>query len=505
MGPLRMLRHVAFYYRDLCLPWCISPDEVRGLFVAAAKKAAWGSVQTPTVVSIKEQELEAKNAKPSSKGGPQRVSSPNQEPRSPPLPRSERPSYNEDRPYPGEYRSYGAARRGGATGGYDQRESRWGGSSGAGPRGGDRSGERYGGDRGERYGDRGDRYGGRDSYHDEEKRSSERFGDRPRYNPDMPSHGGAPRREPRPEVPFPSQPPYICYMAGLSEGTEADVREQLPEFWGEDLAPRVKNVRVPMKDGFLRHAFIEFEDADALREALTYSGREFLGRPVTCLVAEPPTNSRGSDRFGGRRDDRGERSFGSGFARSHEPQGEYKRLQLAPRTLPVSSDSTNSSAAASTTSSASRKNDPFGGATASTRDIYASKPEPTPAATTAPAARKSDARSPTSAAKPHEDSRADVSDWKSKKEFKPSSAFRPAHSTTTSANGSKPTRGDRNQQGGRGSGNRGGNDDGDWRSTGKARKPASPSTNAGASTVPTNTSGSNSGSGGNIFDNLDNE
>jgi len=475
--------------------WADAPVEQQHVVVEekaapAAKKAAWGAVQAAPVASIKDLEMEeqSKSAKPAKvstsadrDGGPRGGAS---ERSYTGYNGGDRPAYNG-----GDRGSYNGGdrygNRGGDRGGYRGYEGGSGGSY--------RGGNREGGDEGE--------YG---------RRGGAPYGDRPKFNPDMPSHGGAPRgerppRAERPEVPFPESAPYILYLSGLPyEGTEDEVRDLLPEFWGSDLAPRVKNVKVPIFDNRLKHAFIEFEDADALRAALTNDGREFMGRKVACLVAEPPKNT-SFDRYGrgggdrNRRTGEGRGGFGGGFGGSYNPErpthprdrdaggfsdrpapAERRPLNVAPRTV----DSTSS------TPSSSSKSNPFGGATASTKDIYADKPTKpvSPAAPPKPV----ESKSPTHASQPRDDG-----DWKSKKsstDFKPAAGYR-------GASGSTKPQSDRKQQHGAGrGGQRFADDDGAWKTTGGSA-PSQPRSKPSPAPVPSPQT-SSSDKGANIFDNL---
>lgn len=443
----------------------------------AAKKTAWGAVQAAPVASIKDLEMEEQSK--SSKPAKVSTSADRDGGRAdaPPRPYGERMPYNggDRAPYNGGYRDV----RGGGSRGYE-------GGSGGYNRGYNRDGDEEGD-----YGRRGGAGG---------------YGDRPKFNPDMPSHGAPrgdrPPRAERPEVPFPESAPYILYLSGLPyEGTEDEVRHLLPEFWGADLAPRVKNVKVPIFENRLKHAFIEFEDADALREALTNDGREFMGRKVACLVAEPPKNSSG-DRFG-RGGDRNRRTgggddrrggFGNSFAGSYNPDrpsyprdrdgggygdrpapAERRPLNVAPRTV-------DTSASASSASSGSAKPNPFGGATASTKDIYADKPRvATPVAPAKPVEPKSTTQARTSD--------SDSADWRSNKKALPKSGHR---------YGGKPQSDQKHQGAGRG-GQRFADDDGAWKSTGGSA-PSQP--RAKPAPVQTTSSQTSAEKGGNIFDNL---
>lgn len=503
--------------------WADAPVEAPVEDKPVAKKAAWGAVKATTAVSIKDQEKEAEK-----KGSNTKTAD---APRAPAQPASSGSSYSYSSP---------SERRGDDNGSYSSdrpRGERW--SANTGQRTGYGGDSRDGGDRGDYARGGGSRYGG-DSGEGRRGGDSGGWGEgrsegRMRYNPDVPSHGGSgggrrygesgeggrgERRE-HAEVPFPTQAPYMLYLTGLPwEGTEQEVRDLLPGFWGEELEAKVKNVKVPIKDGKLRHAFIEFADADSLRAALENSGREFMGRTATCLVAEPHVGDRRGDKFGGSSSSGGsgwgERrsGFGSGFDRErpsrYDGPSERKPLNVAPRS--VASDSTSSSTSSS--SSTTPKSNPFGTATASTRDIYADKPKQTAAAPATAAAAaatakpaESSVRSTRSDARPdarsdsrsteQTESRADTRDWKAKN-FQPSGNFRAASSASSNGKSSQ-------QQGERRGGDRSRaprDDTDNWKSTGgkpaPQRKPTSP---AAATLTPS----AGAADKGNIFDALSDE
>lgn len=438
---------------------------------SGSKKPAWGGVSAVAAVSIKDQEAEAEKARSQGRNGPQqRVLNSEGVPK----PVSERP------PSSGGIASAGWSNRRSDGPSGDERPS-----YGDRPPRGDSYGDRpsYGGDR--------PSYGGdRPSYGDRPPRGDS-YGDRPPRG----EYGDRPERRERAEVPFPTSAPYVLYLSGLPYGgTEADVLDLLPEFLGEELNAQVKGVKVPIKDGKLRHAFIEFNEADGLRDALTLSGREFMGRTVACLVADAPPARRddgarwgsGSgfsssfarrDNFdGGSRGDGGARGFGGQRpSRYDERPAERKPLNLAPR----SSD-------AGSSSNSGAKDDPFGGATATSRDIYADKPKPAPA----PAA----ARAPRAPAKPAtgaEEPRADTRDWKAKnKDWKPSTfgGDRQYEAAAPRATGA-----------GRGGARAAPQQEGEWKSAGGGSKPQQQRSKA----APLNNA--NSGEASNPFDLLGNE
>lgn len=460
--------------------------------ILAAKKPAWGGAAAKQVaaVSIKDQlESEAKGQQGKQHTG--RSSPAAEAPRAPAQPAEPRQGggYGGDRPY-------GGPREGRAGG--DER-----------PYGDRPYGGGGGGDGGGRYG--GGRRGGGDGMmrgrggHHEHDEEETRGYDRPKYNPDMPSHGGGSRpqrelRERREEVPFPTQAPYILYLNGLPyDGTEVDVRNLLPEFWGDELKDHVVQVKVPIKDNRLKHAFIEFDSADALREALGHSGREFMGRIVACNVAEPP-KQRDNDRFGGGRREFGSGGFGGGGGGGggyrREPRDDFAPKERTPLNLAPRSTATEDGSSGA--ASGKPKENPFGTATASARDIYADKPKEAPKPAPAAAAPRREPRAerpPQEKTEPkqQEEARSDKDNWRTRDpNAKPSGAWQ-------ARDNGKERRNDRPHQGGRGNRHEGGDA---WKSSGKAANNA-PKSKPAAAPAATSAPAANNGDKGNIFDALD--
>ncbi|KAJ3818985.1 hypothetical protein F5880DRAFT_1625805 [Lentinula raphanica] len=90
---------------------------------------------------------------------------------------------------------------------------------------------------------------------------------------------------PREDIPLPTQPPYTAFVGNLP----FDLMEaELEDFF--EKAIHTKNVKL-IKDrddkpkGF---GYVEFEDLDALKNALDKTGASFSGRTIRVSVAEPP-------------------------------------------------------------------------------------------------------------------------------------------------------------------------------------------------------------------------
>lgn len=93
-------------------------------------------------------------------------------------------------------------------------------------------------------------------------------------------------RPPRPDVPFPTVPPYTAFVGNLSFDTgEDEIRDM---FIAENLS--ITSVRV-VKDhaGKLKgFCYVEFPEAEMLRHALTLTNTPLGGRTIRVSVAEPP-------------------------------------------------------------------------------------------------------------------------------------------------------------------------------------------------------------------------
>jgi len=110
-------------------------------------------------------------------------------------------------------------------------------------------------------------------------------GDRPSYG-GRDAYGDRDARPPRPDVPFPSEPPYTAFVGNMSfECGQDDVSDF---FTNEGL--KVTNVRmITGYDGKPKgFCYAEFPEADMLKKALDLSGESLAGRTIRISVAEPP-------------------------------------------------------------------------------------------------------------------------------------------------------------------------------------------------------------------------
>ncbi|KIK63214.1 hypothetical protein GYMLUDRAFT_41539 [Collybiopsis luxurians FD-317 M1] len=126
---------------------------------------------------------------------------------------------------------------------------------------------------------------------DDQGRQNDRYGRRgDDYLSSRPDRAAAPPRE---DVPLPTQPPYTAFVGNLpfdlSEG-------ELEEFFASSKAKSVKIIkdRDDKPKGF---GYVEFEDVEGLKDAISRTGSSFMGRTIRVSVAEPPKERPGG--FGG--------------------------------------------------------------------------------------------------------------------------------------------------------------------------------------------------------------
>ncbi|KAF7327587.1 Translation initiation factor 4B [Mycena kentingensis (nom. inval.)] len=121
---------------------------------------------------------------------------------------------------------------------------------------------------------------------DDDQARGDRYGRRDDFMATRPDRQAGPPRE---DLPLPTAPPYTAFIGNLA----FDLTDlELGDFFGGD---KIKSVKI-IKDrdekpkGF---GYIEFEDLDALKEALDKSGASFSGRTIRVSVAEPPKERAG--------------------------------------------------------------------------------------------------------------------------------------------------------------------------------------------------------------------
>lgn len=161
-------------------------------------------------------------------------------------------------------------------------------------------------------------------------------------------------RQPRQQNEFPTQPPYTAFVGNFDYNvTEADL-EKLFEGLNIDAVRIIKDRNTNQSKG---HGYIDFSDAEGLRNALTLNDQTWNGRMLRVDVANQKrtTNSgfRSNDRYG---------SSSGGFSSNYAPAdsssgpwrkgagGEFKKKLPTP------------SLSSTPQPSSDKKEDPFGGA-----------------------------------------------------------------------------------------------------------------------------------------------
>ncbi|OSC99945.1 RNA-binding domain-containing protein [Trametes coccinea BRFM310] len=99
------------------------------------------------------------------------------------------------------------------------------------------------------------------------------------------------RGPPREDLPLPTEPPFTAFVGNLTfDITESELEEF---FGGKTKSVKIIKDREDKPKGF---GYVEFNDLDGLKEALTKTGTPLAGRAVRVSVAEPPKERSG---FGG--------------------------------------------------------------------------------------------------------------------------------------------------------------------------------------------------------------
>ncbi|KAF8896494.1 hypothetical protein BD779DRAFT_1496180 [Infundibulicybe gibba] len=125
---------------------------------------------------------------------------------------------------------------------------------------------------------------------DDDGRPQDRYGRRDDFLSSRPDRVAGP---PRDDVPIPTQPPYTAFIGNLA----FDISEvELEGFFGSSHKTKSIKIIKDREDKPKGFGYIEFDDVEGLKDALSKSGSSVSGRTIRVSVAEPPKERSG---FGG--------------------------------------------------------------------------------------------------------------------------------------------------------------------------------------------------------------
>ncbi|KAL5015717.1 hypothetical protein ScPMuIL_005306 [Solemya velum] len=121
--------------------------------------------------------------------------------------------------------------------------------------------------------------------------------------------------------PMPTEPPFTCYVGNLPYGV---VQGDLEVIFKDLKVRSVRLVRDKETDKFKGFAYVEFEDIESMKDALTFDGALFEDRYIRVNIAEGRRKDNQQGYRGGR---------GGGRGQDGESAAARPKLKLLPRTV----------------------------------------------------------------------------------------------------------------------------------------------------------------------------